>query len=47
MKEELSKQILNTVRQFIKIDVAPVVKNLEDKIFELLEKFNLTELVFY
>jgi alkylation response protein AidB-like acyl-CoA dehydrogenase len=31
MKEELSKQILNTVKQFIKTDVAPVVKNLEDK----------------
>ena len=31
MKDELSKQIISTVRQFVKKDVAPTVHELEDK----------------
>ncbi len=31
MKDELSKQIISTVRQFVKKDVAPTVQELEDK----------------
>ena len=31
MKDELSKQIISTVRQFVNQDVAPVVNELEDK----------------
>ena len=31
MNDEVSKQIINTVKQFIKNDVEPVVKELEDQ----------------
>ena len=31
MKDEISKQIISTVRQFVNQDVAPIVNELEDK----------------